>query len=489
MTDRRQTILVLVVAALVAFSFQGTRHLWDPDEGRYSDVAHQMLDLGDWIVPRLDPERPHFTKPPMTYWTVAASLRALGSDEWAARLPNALAFVLTALLVMQIARHLGMSNPAFAAGLWATLVGPVAAANALTTDTLLTLFETLAVAGFVASGLVEDDGRPRAGALRVMWAGFALAFLTKGPPGLLPLAAIVTFTAWRRRRHLGRLFEPLGLGLFAIIGLGWYVALIWRSPDLLHYFLVHETVGRVATGEHHRNAGWLGWLYVYAPTFLVGSLPWLAIVPVRGARRDATGVAVAGLTPDARWFLGLWFLVPLAVFVLARSRLPLYVLPLFVPLGLALAQRLTPWLGHGRRCVMALLAAAILAVALKGVAAYLPSEDDAHDLAVELRQRIDLAGIDELVFVDTAARYGLKHYIGLDVEQIETKPGTIGTGGYSPPEPLCAELATPDGLLLFVPERRLAAFDEAVTGCPHRIERLGSLRKWVLFRSLPDAAP
>ena len=47
MTDRRQAILVLVVAALVAFSFQGTRHLWDPDEGRYSDVAHQMLDLGD----------------------------------------------------------------------------------------------------------------------------------------------------------------------------------------------------------------------------------------------------------------------------------------------------------------------------------------------------------------------------------------------------------------------------------------------------------
>ena len=29
--------------------------------------------------------------------------------------------------------------------------------------------------------------------LAVMWAGFALAFLTKGPPGLLPLLAVVAF--------------------------------------------------------------------------------------------------------------------------------------------------------------------------------------------------------------------------------------------------------------------------------------------------------
>ena len=37
--------------------------------------------------------------------------------------------------------------------------------------------------------------------------------------------------------------------------------------------------------------------------------------------------------------LALWIFVPLLVFCLARSRLPLYLLPLFVPLALLIAQR------------------------------------------------------------------------------------------------------------------------------------------------------
>jgi 4-amino-4-deoxy-L-arabinose transferase-like glycosyltransferase len=65
-SSRRGAWLVLVLGLFVGLMFQGTRHLWDPDEGRYTDVAHEMVELDDWLVPRLNPERPHFTKPPMT---------------------------------------------------------------------------------------------------------------------------------------------------------------------------------------------------------------------------------------------------------------------------------------------------------------------------------------------------------------------------------------------------------------------------------------
>ena len=56
-----------------------------PDEGRYVGVAFEMLWSGNWLVPTLD-TLPYFHKPPLFYWTTAASLAAFGSNEWAARL-------------------------------------------------------------------------------------------------------------------------------------------------------------------------------------------------------------------------------------------------------------------------------------------------------------------------------------------------------------------------------------------------------------------
>lgn len=483
---RGEALLVLLVALLVGLAFQGSRHLWDPDEGRYTDVAREMVELEDWLVPRLDPERPHFTKPPLTYWAIGASTRLLGDTVWAMRLPNALAFAATALLVLLLARRLGLAFPAFTALAWATAWGPAAAANVVTTDTLLTAFETLAVYGFVASGLVNGNDRPHGSGLRLMWLGLGLAFLTKGPPALLPLLAIMSFVAWRRRAHLWRLFDPAGLAIFAVVGLGWYALLVTRAPDLLNYFLVHETLGRVATGEHHRNPGWVGWLVVYGPALLLGSFPWL--VPGLVLRRKGRSQAVGLPDPDVRRFLALWFGLPFAVLALAQSRLPLYVLPLLVPLMLGLTAPLGSWARHGGRAAASVGAAVLVVIALKYAAAQLHPSGDAHALASELREAVDLGTVDEIVFVDVPARYGLKHYLGMTVEQLESFAGSIGPPGYSPPEPLCQELATPERLLIIAPARRLGPIEAELGKCPHPLERLGTLRQWALFRSGPGAS-
>ena len=483
--SRHGAALVALLALVVGLAFQGTRHLYDPDEGRYTDVAHEMVELEDWLVPRLDPERPHFTKPPLTYWALSASFKVFGSNEWSARLPNALAFVATALLVMGIARRLRLPAPIFAACAWITTIGPVLGMNVVTTDTLLVMFESLAVFGFVASGLVTDQAAPRRAGLRLMWLAFGLAFLTKGPPGLLPLAAIVAFVAWRRRKALVHLLDLAGLGLFAVVGLGWFIALIWHSPDLLDYFIRHETLGRVASAEHHRNPGWTGWIVVYLPTLLIGSLPWLPVLLAVRRRATAAVPAAETLPPDTWRFLLLWLTLPFLAFAAAQSRLPLYVLPLFVPLVLVIAAGLGRWPLEGRGAVVGVLAAALLAIGLKGGGALIHSDGDACRLAEELRQAVDLSAIDELVFVDVPARYGLKHYLKLNVEQVESRPGTIGPPGYASPELLCQELAMPERMLLIVPARRLDDVQAAWGKCEGRIERIASLRRWVLFRTLP----
>ena len=81
--------LVATLLLVLAFAFQGSRGLWDPDEGRYSAVALQMLESGDWLVPRLSDHQEHLTKPPLYYWAVATSIAAFGANEWSVRLPNA----------------------------------------------------------------------------------------------------------------------------------------------------------------------------------------------------------------------------------------------------------------------------------------------------------------------------------------------------------------------------------------------------------------
>ncbi|MEO7935761.1 MAG: glycosyltransferase, partial [Dokdonella sp.] len=43
-----QTVLIVV---LLAFAFLGTRAIWDPDEGRYTNVGLNMLESGDWVHP------------------------------------------------------------------------------------------------------------------------------------------------------------------------------------------------------------------------------------------------------------------------------------------------------------------------------------------------------------------------------------------------------------------------------------------------------
>ena len=133
---RKIIACVVLVAAVAAYSlaFQGSRGLWERDEGRYTNVALRMLDKKDFIVPTLSDEKPHFTKPPLTYWVIAAGVTLLGRNEWGARLGNALAFAGTILVVFAMARRITPQRPWLPPLVYATSIFPFAAANIVTTD-------------------------------------------------------------------------------------------------------------------------------------------------------------------------------------------------------------------------------------------------------------------------------------------------------------------------------------------------------------------
>ena len=442
---RNHTLLCLMLlAGIWALSFQGSRGLMEPDEGRYTNVALQILQHDDWLSLYRNQDSLHFTKPPLTNWSIAASVAAFGHNEWAVRLPMALAFVLLVYLGFRLGRVFVPSRPWLPALFIPASPLLLLAANWVNTDTVLAVMTTLAMTCYAQYRFGGGNRRW----LDAMWWAFGLAFMTKGPPGLLPLLAIVAFALWHRDGRA--LLRPLGIIGFALIGLTWYAAVIQRHPGLLDYFLGHEVVARIATDTHNRNSQWYGPFTQFLPTLLLGTLP--ALLAIAIFRKHSTEPVA---DREQSRFLWLWFLLPLLVFSLAQSRLPLYVLGLTVPALLLLSRRLEG-VSFGRGTVIAMVVWLVAMLALKGM---LPLALDDHDkdsraFAEEIRPMLP-GKPEQIIFVEDMSRNGLNLYFDADIKKVSFTPRPKPISDSSYDSSLAEELA-------LAPDRRVFIFKREI---------------------------
>jgi 4-amino-4-deoxy-L-arabinose transferase-like glycosyltransferase len=312
------------MAVLALFLFLGSRGLNEPDEGRYAELGREMAVSGDWLVPHLN-GFPHFQKPPLLYWLTALSLRVFGVNEWAARLPSALAALATVLAVWLLGRRLlGPARGEAAALVLLSSLEFFALARTLTLDMALTACVTAAVAAFV---------------FRRTWLFFVLmgvGFLTKGPLALvIPCCAALGWQYVARRRGEAQPIPWLrGVVLALAIGLSWFVVLSIRRPELFEYFWRYELVQRFASHAHGRSKP----IWFFIPVLIIGFLPWTpwAVAGLRGAWRR---LRERNLEP-AQALLLAWVIPPLLILSLSGSKLLTYVLPLLPAMALAVAARL-----------------------------------------------------------------------------------------------------------------------------------------------------
>ena len=256
-------------------------------------------------------------KPPLYPWSIAlTSLPGGRVTEATAHAPVAAAAVATAVLTCLLGTRLFGRR----AGLWAGLILTTAAgffghSQVLLPDMLVAMFTTAAAYAFWRS----VSGPPGRAALAGFYTAVAFAVFSKGPIGLLPLlAAAIWLWTEHGPRGLVRLYSPAGLVIFAA------VTLTWLGPFL--------AAGTGSFGEIVLWGDWLSW-YLGPPSprrvgrflldGLVGLLPWSIMLPLGVAhawrsRRD----------PAARWVL-LSLLVSVAVIVVSRNRLPIYLLPIY----------------------------------------------------------------------------------------------------------------------------------------------------------------
>ena len=227
-------LLLLSLNLLVSLSFQGSRGLYETTEGRYAESAREMVESGNYLEPTLA-YRPHWTKPPMTYWAIAGGLKLIGMNEWGVRLYNSVAFIFTALTVTAIGTILWNRATGILSGLiYTTSFFTVLSSFAVSTDTLLALWEVSAVFCYLKAA--HPKTKPGHRWIMGMWLFFGLGFLTKGPPALLPLLPIVFWHFRQPERPI--LVTPFSILLFFIVGFGWYLLVCYRYPNLLQYFLI-----------------------------------------------------------------------------------------------------------------------------------------------------------------------------------------------------------------------------------------------------------
>jgi 4-amino-4-deoxy-L-arabinose transferase-like glycosyltransferase len=333
--DRTLFVLLLLAVLLLVFE-PGVVPLFEPDEGRYAEVPREMLATGDFVTPRLNGVL-YFEKPPLYYWSIAASMALLGQTELAVRLPGKLASVSMVLLAIAFARRRWGTRTGLLAGLiLATSILLVALARIALIDPMLSA--ALAAASFSFAAFAEDDAAGEARRARRSLYGFyaacAAAILLKGLVGVvLPGGAIVVWVLVTGRwRTFPRIFSPGPLLLFLVLAVPWHVAMALRHPDFLQFYFVHEHFQRFATTGHRRT----GPAVYFVPVLVVGFLPWTGFFgrfreTWPGLSREAwRGRATEG-------FLWIWSLLVFAFFSASQSKLIPYVLPIWPALCVLLA--------------------------------------------------------------------------------------------------------------------------------------------------------
>jgi len=304
------SILWLILIVWVGYGWNlGSIGLIDETEPLFAEASRQMFVTGDWITPFFNGET-RFDKPALIYWCQAIAYAIIGVNEWAVRLPSAIAALAVIslsyyTLLMYLARQDELEHISRPTRRWLTAaLGAVI--MALTPEMIVwgrTGVSDMLLTGCVATallcfflGYVNEGLRkkviPNISSQSLLPNKWYLAFyvliagaiLTKGPVGIvLPGLIIAAFLL-----YVGLLPEVLRemrlfMGMLIVFGLSvpWYVLVIWRNGwNYINSFFGYHNLERFTEVVNGHRAPW----YFYFVVVLLGFAPYSIYLPVAIAR-------------------------------------------------------------------------------------------------------------------------------------------------------------------------------------------------------------
>ena len=303
-----------------------------------------MFVRGDFVTPYLN-GAPRFEKPILFYWMQSVAFTAFGDNEFAARLPSAVAGVGVVLVLYLLGAQIATRRAALVAALViSTMFRFVTFARIGLTDVPVLFFVVAALYGFIravhpASGDNRRSGAASAGPsdsrrAAVVWVFFAwtcigLGVLTKGPVGLLPVAIWATYAAVSRNGSVFTRTRPLlGMTLALAIVLPWYVVMaIQHGRGFTDFALGHEIVERMLS-EASFGAPARGFFY-YFKIWPGDAAPWSALFVASVGWFAGRWSSLDRTARRTVIFAAAWFISVFLAFSVSRSKVPHYVLPAY----------------------------------------------------------------------------------------------------------------------------------------------------------------
>jgi len=387
--------LFALVWAVLCLPNLGGPSLWDIDEGNNAECAQEMYESGNWVVPHFN-YKLRVDKPALLYWLQATAYHVCGTNEFAARLPSALASLLALLVVYELGRSFFDRSAALLAGLiLASSIAFCAAAHFANPDALLNLCTLLTF------WCLWNHTTRRGWWLLGAGAACGLGMLAKGPVALV-LPMTTAFLFFLCRRELRRWWDVRLLGaavVFCLIAAPWY---IWVGAEtkgawLIGFFWKHNVERAVGVMENHSGpffyygliliAGLTPWSVFLGPTLwrALSLKPWRVVV--RGKSLKVRLPCARESRPEVQLLL-CWIAVWLVFFTVVRTKLPNYILPAYPALALLTASFLNDW-RRGRLTLPAwVMPTSLMCLALvgAGVGAGLLLAGDALPLAIKGRR-------------------------------------------------------------------------------------------------------
>ena len=322
-------LLLLGLCAVLYFPYLGNTPFFDKGEPREALAVQDIVQRGEWLFP-LKRATAVPSKPPLFHWSAALISEMTGHlNEITIRFPSALYATLGVLLIFLLGRKL--YGPAVA-----LLAGAVLATTMVYSDQALSARVDMTLCFFLTLSLILFYSLYRGFLIHSLWY-FTFYFvvgigtLAKGPLGiLLPGLVIAGFLVLRRRWDLviKFAFHP-GVVLTLLLAAGWYGLAISRAGEgFVDRQLLQENLKRFFGGSGHSHP-----IYYYFPYLFSLGLPWSLFLPF--LLWDLFTKSSYG--SDDRLFFKTWFLIMFVFFSLSAGKRPVYLLPLYPPLSLLLA--------------------------------------------------------------------------------------------------------------------------------------------------------
>ena len=343
--QRLSVIAAIGLSVLISFTGIFDHELIASDEIRVGEIGREILISGNVLVPTLGGEA-FMEHPPLYYWLISVAFRGLGISDGVARLPSAIAGFLTLLLAFDLTRRLaGPGTGLLTVLVLTTMWGFFRHAHRCMVDPLLSLFVMLGYWAFVLAMFGEKSRNdhptrlPFWALVLVIYLAGALAFLTKGPVGVIVLGSplALAIILWGRWDFLKSWIHLPGILILVTGCLIWPLLLyLYEGESLFKEFVVHNILYRIFPDPEHYTGGHEKPFWFYFPKLWNQIGPWLITLPAAYAWIFRNKIPKNWNGSGLR-FISIIFPLGLVLLSLPGTKREVYLMPLFAPLAVHIA--------------------------------------------------------------------------------------------------------------------------------------------------------